>query len=386
MRRNLWMLAAATMLLWACGAKDDGLKPEGPAAAAATKTSPDGADAQGQSGAMPGPGGTVTPGGANDQIPGGGQTSAVSGMTFFTNTVLPAFNSHCASCHADPRVAVDVRGPLTIFSYQSMKALLSQGDSQGDSALANGLIDKVHNLGEIHTGGDLCASGLDVTPCKEISAWWLVEFGAGTAGTGGAGSSNVSTGRVTEVTALGRVYGWAVDPADSTRAVSVTFYADGPKGQGTLVGTVTANATGDDGNEPGDHAFIFDLPAAWRDAKPHQLMAYWAGTNVDQALGTSSTPFTAYNFTDAGRAYYEASVKPALSACQSCHAISYEAQYYDLIAPSPAQGGTATNNTLINKPSQSNGVTHGGGRRCSSVAASPCSVLQQWWLIEFGGA
>lgn len=309
--------------------------------------------------------------GATDGAADGGGGPA-SGQAYFTDVVVPMLQVQCVGCHADPRIPVEVRAPLTIYSYKAMQTLLASGKGSE----SNDFHDKVRNL-VAHTGGDRCSKGITESPCKEVLAWWHAEFGDDT------GPAKI--GRINEVTSLGKVYGYAFDPADTTKFVTVTLYSDGPKGTGKAAGTMTANAGGSDNNTPGDHAFVGTLPSALLDGKAHDLYAYATIDSVETALSDTATKFTAYAFSAAGRNYYEANVKGQMGTCQACHVISYEQQFYSLIAPSPAQGGTALDNQLIDKPSQTNGVAHGGGLKCATANSSPCSVFQAWWKVEFGG-
>ena len=95
-----------------------------------------------------------------------------------------------------------------------------------------------------HTGGDRCTDGVNAAPCKDLIDWWHVEFGEDV-------GSGQKLGRITDVTALGKVYGYAFDPADTTQAVTVKFYADGDKDTGTAAGSTVANFDGSDGNTAG---------------------------------------------------------------------------------------------------------------------------------------
>jgi hypothetical protein len=209
--------------------------------------------------------------------------------------------------------------------------------------------------------------------------WWDLEFGEG----GDGSNSDVPVGRISDVSSLGSVIGYAYDPNDTNATVTVHLYGDGPKGTGTLIASVVANQIGSDGNTPGDHAFTFQLPEAWRDGNEHTLHAYI--DDSDTPMLTAPRAYTAYAFSQAGRDYYNANVRGALNGCAGCHTISYEQQFYSLIAPSPAEGGSATDNQLLNKPAQTNNTSHGGGLRCNGINASPCNVIRQWWTIEFGG-
>lgn len=329
-----------------------------------------------QAGKKPQPGpspGTPQPAPGSGSGAGPGGTSGPNGPSFFATTVKPIFQTMCVGCHADPRQPAEVRAPLSIYSYDAMRALLAQGGAPQDNRLWN----LMRNM-ESHTGGDRCKDGPDASPCKEASAWWRVEFGAT------AGEGTPSLGRITDVTSLGRVYGYAHDPKNVMAAVTVTLYVDGPKGTGTMAGTAVANRPGDDGNLPGDHVFTLDLPVAMRNGKQREIFAYVTLPEGEQPLSSTSTKYTAYAFSQAGRDFYNANVQGRLGGCGGCHTISYEQQFYALLTPSPVKGGTATNNQLINKAAQTNGVSHGGGQSCGNANAGPCAEFQRWWQVEFG--
>ena len=71
--------------------------------------------------------------------------------------------------------------------------------------------------------------------------------------------------------------------------------------------------------------------------------------------------------------------------CNGCHGDSshtYEARWGTLIQPPPHLGGTATNNSLIQKASGNN---HAGGDRCGGINGGVCAKIQAWWQAEFGG-
>jgi hypothetical protein len=316
------------------------------------------------------------PGSGGDINTKPGQTpsnpAGLTGEQAFTTRVLPVYRQMCISCHADPRQPAEVRAPLSIYSYQSMKAFLDIGAAPEDNKLWN----LVRNF-EPHTGGDRCKDGKTQSPCKEMIDWWIVEKGPPPAGAG-------QVGRITDVTSLGRVYGYAFDPQNSAVFVQVNFYIDGPKGTGTSIGSTMANKPGDDGNQPGDHSFSLDLPEAYRNGKAREIFAYALIGNEEKAISSVGYKYTAYSFTQAGRDFYNANVQGRMGGCGGCHTISYEQQFYSMIAPSPAKGGTATNNQLINKAAQTNGASHGGGQSCGNPNASPCAEFQRWWQVEFG--
>jgi hypothetical protein len=207
--------------------------------------------------------------------------------------------------------------------------------------------------------------------------WWIAEKGT-------PPPDSVQLGRITDITALGRVYGYAFDPQNLNIAVQVNFYVDGPKGTGVAAGSTMANKPGDDANQAGDHAFSIDLAEGFRNGKQREIFAYALIGTEEKPLSSLGTKYTAYAFSQAGRDFYAANVQGRMGGCAGCHTISYEQQFYSMIAPSPAKGGTASNNQLINKPAQTNGAAHGGGQSCANAAASPCADFQRWWQVEFG--
>lgn len=288
----------------------------------------------------------------------GDPDTPTAGRRYFQETVLPLFNRDCASCHADPRMNPPQRGPLTIFSYDSMRELLTSGSSAAD----NGLSRKVRSV-DPHGGGNQCLSGPTTSPCLEISTWWKIELE----------SDTTYDAKITSVSNTGEVIGYAVDTSDTSKALTVRLVVDGQ----TAVET-KASIDAPDGNYPGAHAFKAVLPDNVRDGKEHTLRVY-----VDTlALGTD-VKFIAYAPKAAGRNYFDATVSPALTrSCANCHVIQYSIQFVDLLSPTPAKGGTAINNNLINTSAGSN--QHPGGNICGSKNGSPCNLLQQWWNLEFG--
>ena len=224
----------------------------------------------GEDDANPGTGGKKDPGNTEDpkddeeEEPGTGN----AGLTYFEQKVLPVFQAKCVSCHADPRQPAEIRGPLTIYSYNSMKAKLLIGTSSNDNDLLNKVTNKLS-----HQGGDRCGGKMDASPCKEMAAWHIVEQGDDAGQNPNAGVA----GRVFEITSLGKVIGWAYNPDDTTEELSVSFYIDGATGVGTKLGPFVANKSGADNNTPGNHAFLVDIPLQFRDKKKHTLHALEEG-------------------------------------------------------------------------------------------------------------
>lgn len=285
------------------------------------------------------------------------EPAASSGASFFAKTLMPMFTGDCATCHADPRMNPPQRGPLSIFSYDAMLPLLNDGNS----AANNRLMRKVRGE-ETHGGGNRCTSGATASPCKEIAEWWQLEHGI----------ASGFDGRISSVSVMGDVVGYAVDTRDESITVTARLFVDGQLSVETI-----ADKTGSDGNYSGDHAFRVALPASVRDGKEHTLTL-----QVGDVVVGSPLKFTAYAPKDNGRTYFMNTVQPALDrACRRCHAIQYEVQYSALLTPAPNKGGTATNNSLINSAA---GENHPGGNVCGGKNGNPCDLFQTWWTTEFG--
>ncbi len=78
-----------------------------------------------------------------------------------------------------------------------------------------------------------------------------------------------------------RLGGWAVDKMHQSTALMISFYMDGPAGQGKFLTSVWADKPRSDLNAPppgpgfqGDHGFTASRPAALDDGVTHQIYAY----------------------------------------------------------------------------------------------------------------
>ena len=133
--------------------------------------------------------------GANGGIPG--STNPGAGKAFFDSTVTQTLDSHCKSCHNQPRFIPQgtEAGPLSIYDYGPMGVWLANGPSSFD----NYLINKIRGI-EPHAGGDQCLAGVDQSPCLEIIQWRETEI----PGSGGGGGGP-SVGNVTFLSILGNV-------------------------------------------------------------------------------------------------------------------------------------------------------------------------------------
>ena len=347
--------------------------------AASQRTGAAGAAAASGSGAAPGTGTAGTPAdpGATPAAP----ADPKAAKNLFTNVIEPAFEKQCASCHAEPRIQVPQRGPLTIFIYDSMRKLIVDGPTSS----SNKLIDKMTNTAH-HDGGKRCE--LTAAPCADVVKWRKLELGAD-ADTGatrpgtdtGTGSPDERAAALTSVTSAGKIYGWAVNKASLTTSVALKVYLDGPLGTGTLAVSTTADKVGDDGNNTGNHAFFVQMPAAYLDGKAHPVYLY---DDKDTLLTPKPETFKAWSATVAGKTYFDTKIAGMItSSCDGCHASTYAFFYPILLEKGPNEGGTAMNNVVINKPATANGTSHSGGNRCGGVSGGVCAEFQKWWDVEF---
>ncbi|RYZ51985.1 MAG: hypothetical protein EOP07_20355, partial [Proteobacteria bacterium] len=80
---------------------------------------------------------------------------------------------------------------------------------------------------------------------------------------------------------VGQVSGWAGDKNNTDGYLEVKFYADGDNKTGTFVASTKANLVGSDGGVDGDHAFIMEIPAAFKDGKTRKIYAYAVSHNTE---------------------------------------------------------------------------------------------------------
>ena len=282
----------------------------------------------------------------------------------------------CFLCHSAAGGA-----PLTVGSYDDLKAMMMDGTSYLDSSLNKKMIGTI-----AHGGGVKCTTS-SAGVCGDFSNWYTLEFSQNNQPTPTApiapSVTNGVSGSIDVVSALGKLNGWAGDSLNPNSSLTVEFYIDGAKGSGVLMGSTVANLPG--GRVSGNHGYIFYIPSRYRDGTAHQVFAYAINEN-GQEVPLSGSPKTVYTYSPSltGLEYYETSVKPLLNSCMGCHAVNYDQHFNSLLSPTPSGGGSAINNEMINMPAGShNGKSHPGGNICGNKNNSPCSEIQTWWEIEF---
>ena len=316
-------------------------------------------------------------GGGGDPVPPGGTVggpspTAFNGEEYFLKNVEPVFQEKCGACHAPPRKMPATPAPLSIFAYERMIALLSNGASSGDNDLVNKMRART-----AHGGGDMCQAGIEATPCLEVVNWWKKQLGAGR-------GDFKTVGELKAVSDTGTVGGWAQDAAAGSTVLQIKLYVDAPSGQSQPVATITANKSGY-GYE--GHAFGDPLPPTAIDGKPHKVYGYAIVNNAEVPLIGSPLTYTAYKGSANGQQFFDANVKNAwINACGGCHggagAATYDQKFGQLLSPSKARGGTASNNVLVQKGAAL--ISHSGGNACGGANAGVCAQFQQWWTMEFG--
>jgi hypothetical protein len=182
------------------------------------------------------------------------------------------------------------------------------------------------------------------------------------------------------VSSLGEVWGYAYDPQNKSGSLKIIFYVDGPVGVGQYAGETQANVQSVGPNA--GHFFSYKLPSQFADSRARYVVAYAVEARSEYTLYPGAIQYTA--FTPKAEAFYNQNISGFIqSSCTRCHSWNYMQLFAGpLMKPKPGGGGTASNNTLINKISGA--VGHNGGSFCSGgVNSGICAQLQNWWRAEF---
>lgn len=187
------------------------------------------------------------------------------------------------------------------------------------------------------------------------------------------------TSLISSVSILGEVWGYAYDPQNTSSSLKVILYIDGPVGSGQYIGETQANQSSPGPNN--GHYFRFQLPAQYADGNSHQLYVY--GFDVRPELLLKPGAFSYLAYTPKAENVFNVQLKSFTSGvCASCHSWSYSSLYTGpLMKPTPANGGSPTNNLFIQKMAGLTG--HSGGKFCNGVNDGICLEIQNWWNAEF---
>ncbi len=302
----------------------------------------------------------------------GSNDSAVDGQTFYSNQIAPKIASSCVACHAPIFENPVITAPLSITSYSSAKTLLLDGDAQDNNIFYN----KVSNRSG-HTGGNLCDGQVDGI-CELLKQWWIKETGKDV-------KAETLSGEVLAVSDMGRISGWAADPANSENRFDVEFFVNGDNVSGTFIGSTYANQVGFNGGVPGNHAFSYTIPEQYRNGTNYLLNAYLvSGSSYIRLAGTPRN-FTLYAPRPEAVNYFQTTVMPRLNdRCIQCHVVSHDQFFNSLASPKPNNGGSVINNEMIRMPLGAfDGKSHPGGNICGNQDSSPCREIQEWWRRQF---
>ncbi len=198
-----------------------------------------------------------------------------------------------------------------------------------------------------------------------------------------AANVNFSGNKAAEILLVsnsGSVWGYARDTVNKSQILNVRFYVDGASGGGRFAGQAWANQLSSGPNA--GHFFTYQLPAEFVDGLSHTLYMYVVDERVENMLA----PVSFAGYTPKAESVFNSQINGFVQTnCTRCHQSywKYSTLYSGpLMKPTPAQGGTATNNLLIKK--MSGVVSHTGGQFCPNGLNDPlCAEIQRWWKAEF---
>jgi hypothetical protein len=105
--------------------------------------------------------------------------------------------------------------------------------------------------------------------------------------------NKATVGQFDGVDTKGVLTGWAVDPDEPTKSITVKYYMDGPVGKGTELGSGPADQTIDNAAQitgyQGNHHFKFQLSRNLLDGKIHSFYAYGIDSSGNDAGNTALT-------------------------------------------------------------------------------------------------
>ena len=185
--------------------------------------------------------------------------------------------------------------------------------------------------------------------------------------------------KIEYVTTEGKVSGYAMDSKSPNAVLKVVFYIGGDFTTGTFAGEIIAKDKL--AGQYSGHYFTHQLPASYGDGKSQFLYAYALTAKPEYGMSPGRLDFIFY--APKAEDFFNANINPHLSQCTRCHNWTYRTMMYGpLTIPTPAAGGSQTNNKFLRKMSGIEG--HAGGNFCSGGSNSGfCSDIQSWWRAEF---
>ena len=121
-------------------------------------------------------------------------------------------------CHTEPVNNPPIPGPLSIYTYDLMRAKLMNGNNGTD----NELIRKVQMI-PTHAGGNRCPGGLNDVICMQLQEWYNRELPNPVPPPAPNPQGN---GAISDIDSRGKITAGAANPADPTMTVNVKFYVD----------------------------------------------------------------------------------------------------------------------------------------------------------------
>jgi cytochrome c553 len=310
--------------------------------------------------------------------------TAVESKSAFEANLLPILNSNCSSCHSPDGFGT---APASVYQVAAMEALAKKGTSATDNDLIKKLLNQV-----THGGGNVCPKGTGEFPCAPFVDWarGLYSSAIPTIKPGTLPKDSIvppttatDNGFFRSFDFTGQVDGFAYDRSNPALQVPVEFYTALYTPGATPFASATANSVGSSGGVAGNHRFSLNIAANLPTASASvTLYAYAVIGGSRKAIGESPKTVTVYKKNPAGKAFFEATLRPILVAnCERCHGSIgiHESTYLNLLNPTPGNGGTATNNLVYRKAS---GGGHSGGNVCGTNAQI-CPNIINWFNAEF---
>lgn len=187
-------------------------------------------------------------------------------------------------------------------------------------------------------------------------------------------------GKVETISGFGEMKGWAYNGDDLNEILTIRYYIDDDLG--AVFAEVLADKKHDDPMTPNGHGLSHKIEGRFCDGIEHKVFFHIVAGEALTAALKAPKSFTCFAPSAAGREFFDVEVRPRLqNECSSCHEIKYEALFYTLATPTPADGGTPEENTLIDRAS---GIAHDAGDFCAGFRfLSPCEDIKAWWTAEF---
>lgn len=278
---------------------------------------------------------------SNKNVIGDATANDKDPQKYFSSVLLTSLQENCGSCHKAGGTA-----PVSILDFAQASALANSGK----------FLEKANGVG--HAGGNFCNKA---APCPEITKFAELLKAAVT-----QDASNPQGFFTAKLLPAFNEKCASCHKAGGTGPVSILDFtkasALGKSGSLLTKANGTAHAGGDVCNKGG---------------APCPLIAEFIKLLATPTTTPPTTPPPVITRPDPV-AFFTSTVLPAVTAgCGSCHGTSAPRSIlvFATARDLARNGASATVNALITKAL---GTNHGGGVRCASTAASPCSQIVTW--------